>query len=68
VIYFTDEEWQGVREKLIMIAPKALLILLVFMAGVSFGWHTKGNDVTMDCKYSGSFRFHTDSFKCVRQL
>jgi hypothetical protein len=64
----TPQEWKTVKEKLTRASPKLLLVLACGVLGYSLGWHMKGSDVVMDCKYASAFRFHTDSFNCVRKL
>jgi hypothetical protein len=66
--FFTSEEWKAIKEKLTKASPKLLLILTVLVIGYSFGWYMKGQDVMMDCKYAGAFRYYTDSFTCQRKI
>lgn len=67
-MWFTPEEWKTIKEKMTKASPKLLLVLAILIAGYASGWWMKGADVTMDCKYAGSFRFQTDSFTCQRRL
>jgi len=67
-MWFTPEEWKAIKEKLTKASPKLLLVLSCLVAGYSFGWHMKGQDVVWDCKYANAFRFHTDSFTCQRKI
>ena len=64
----TPQEWKTVKEKLTRASPKLLLILATLVIGCSIGWHMKGQNVVLDCKYAGSFRYYTDSFTCQRKL
>jgi hypothetical protein len=65
---FTPEEWKAIKETLTKVSPKLLLMLACLLLGYSLGWHIKGQDVMMDCKYAGAFRQYTDSFTCQRKL
>jgi hypothetical protein len=62
------EEWKSIKNKVIESSPYLLLIIAVLAFGYSVGWHMKGSDVVMDCKYANSFRVHTDSFNCQRKV
>ncbi len=65
---FEPEEWKSIKDKIIKMSPRLLLIIAVLIVGYSAGWHMKGSDVVMDCKYANSFRVHTDSFNCQRKV
>jgi hypothetical protein len=65
---FTPEEWKAIKETLIKASPKLLLILIVLVIGYSFGRYMKGQDVMLDCKYAGAFRYYADSFTCQRKI
>lgn len=64
----TPQEWKSVKDKLTKAAPKLLLVLTFLVIGYSFGWHMKGQNVVMDCKYANAFRYYTDSFTCQRKI
>jgi hypothetical protein len=65
---FTPEEWKAIKETLTKASPKLLLILAMLVCGYSIGWHMKGQNVILDCKYAGAFRYYTDSFTCQRKI
>jgi hypothetical protein len=64
----TPQEWKSIKDKLIKASPKISLILAVLILGYSTGWHMKGSDVVMDCKYANAFRYYTDAFTCQRKI
>jgi hypothetical protein len=65
---FTSEEWEVIKAKLAKASPKLLLVLATLLIGYSSGWHMKGSDVVMDCKYSNTFRFDAQAFNCTRKI
>lgn len=68
MVWLTHEQTQRAKSWIVSSSPKLLLILIVLIVGYSAGWHMKGGDVVMDCKYANSFRVHTDSFNCQRKV
>ena len=68
MIYLTPEEWKALKDKAAKASPKLLLAVIFLIAGYSFGWHMKGDDVVWDCKYANAFRYKTDSFTCQRKI
>ena len=68
MFFLEPGEWKSLKDKTVKAAPNLLLILTVLVIGYSSGWHMKGSDVVMDCKYANSFRIHTDAFTCQRKI
>lgn len=66
--YFDDQEWKSIKDRWAKASPKLLLISVMLIIGYALGWHMKGSDIVMDCKYANSFRVHVDSFTCTRKI
>lgn len=46
----------------------SLGVVLALVVGVIVGIVYKQGDIIEDCRYSGSFRVHSQAFTCVRKI
>ena len=68
MLFLTPGEWKNFKDRLIKASPHLLLVLAVLVIGYLSGWHMRGSDIIMDCRYANAFRVGTDSFSCTRKV
>ena len=61
-------EWSKVRKAFQGAWANSLGIVIALIIGLIFGITYKQNDIMEDCKYSGSFRIHSQAYNCQRKI
>ena len=61
-------EWKKIRAWIRGVWAESLGVVLAFVIGILIGIVYKQEDIMEDCKYSGSFRVHTQAYNCQRKM
>ena len=62
------QEWDRFVNGLRKAWAGSMGIVIALVIGALLGIVYKQNDIQEDCKYSGSFRVHTQAYNCQRKI
>lgn len=62
------QEWDRFVNALRKAWAGSMGIVIALVVGALLGIVYKQNDIQEDCKYSGSFRVHTQAYNCQRKI
>ena len=61
-------EWRKIKGYLKMVWSESMGIVIALVIGLLLGVVYKSGDIIDDCRYSGSFRVHSQAFNCQRKI
>lgn len=61
-------EWAKIKKWCKETWASSLGVVIALVVGVLLGIMYKQTDIMEDCKYSGSFRVHTQAYNCQRKI
>jgi hypothetical protein len=61
-------EWNKLLAAVRSVWAKSLGVVLAFILGVLSGIVYSKGDIIDDCRYTGSFRVHSQAFNCQRKI
>lgn len=61
-------EWNKLMDFAKSMWAKSMAAIVALVIGALLGIVYNQNDIIEDCKYTGSFRVHTQAFNCQRRM
>lgn len=61
-------EWARLKGWIKRVWADSMGVVIALVVGILLGIIYKQGDIIDDCKYSGSFRVHSQSFNCQRKI
>lgn len=61
-------EWNKLVDSVKTLWAKSMAAIVALVIGSLIGIVYNQNEIVEDCKYTGSFRVHTQAFNCQRRM
>lgn len=61
-------EWNKLVDSIKTLWAKSMAAIVALVIGSLIGIVYNQNEIVEDCKYTGSFRVHTQAFNCQRRM